>query len=117
MTIWKFIIAVILAATLVVPSHAGWRRPRAQQEQLLPPIEYRNYKGKYELLRASVKWITLICKELLGPNQLETVACTLNGGDKCIVLIAMDEELDARGWDFEIVLEHEKGHCAGWSHK
>jgi hypothetical protein len=35
---------------------------------------------------------------------------------KCTVWIMTDEELRKAGWDYNIVLRHEIGHCNGWRH-
>ena len=113
---WLFL-AIAVAFFLLSAStcHAGWRS-RAEQEKYLPPPKYSNYKGEYQILRASIYWITMICQNSLKYEHQEAVGCVRAQGTKCIVLIALDEQLKERGWDYDIVLKHELGHCAGGKH-
>ena len=118
---WLFLaIAVAFLILSTSTCHAGWRS-RAEQEKYLPPEKYSNYAGEYQIMRASVYWITMICQDLPKNESdeskyRESLGCARMQQAKCIVLIAFDEQLKERGWDYDIVLKHELGHCAGGKH-
>jgi hypothetical protein len=94
----------------------GWRT-RAMQEKFLPPEQYRHYDGPYKVSRASIDWISTLCQDSLKKSGASrALGCSFKYPKKCEILIATDEELEERGWDYSIVLAHELGHCAGWRH-
>jgi hypothetical protein len=112
---WLFV-AILVAFFLLSIStcHAGWRT-RASQEKMLPPAEYV-YTGEYVVLRIAVEQITVICHNALKKSGQRAVGCSFKQQVKCIILIAIDHDLELTGWDYDIVLQHELGHCAGWQH-
>jgi hypothetical protein len=79
---------------------------------ILPPVEFdKPYAGKLMIRRVDSKEeVQRVC-QLSRP----TVGCAVKPVvDMCIIVIADDAAIAARGWTYEIVLRHEIGHCNGW---
>jgi hypothetical protein len=113
---WLFL-AIAVAFVLLSTStcHAGWRS-RVSQEKMLPPPQFFQYWGDYEIHRIPIDEVTILCKNALKQPGQRAVACSMWRQGKCIIFISNERDLDDAGWDYDIVLRHEMGHCAGWRH-
>jgi hypothetical protein len=100
------------------PKKEPW--PIALQERYLPPSEYDHaYDGELTVLRTLESVVFRACAVRLKPDQhpLGCSRITSSLPRKCTVWIVTDEELKDGGWNYDIVLRHETGHCNGWVHK
>jgi len=128
MTIWK--ISLLAAACLLLPAQVSPEpiyKPRPltpsyieqlRQMNYLPPPEYdREYKGELKVVRGTQQELRAYCPGWFYPNY-NAIGCTklALGGQVCTIYILNDQGLQAIGWDFEIVVRHERAHCNGWVH-
>jgi len=108
---WLVILFLAWCATITLYTVVfGNARSRAEQEKLLPPAEYDyHYEGILFVHRAPMD------KMDCNPKRL---ACAKVWQDKpiCSIWIASDDDLKRYGYDYDIVLRHELGHCNGWRH-
>ena len=97
------------AARLVRP--APYLMKPSGPVKILPPVEFSNYKGKYTIERVET------------PEQVQTrcaltkpaLACAVRSNTApCRIVMVGDDYIRATGYTPDIVLTHEKGHCAGW---
>jgi hypothetical protein len=79
---------------------------------ILPPVEYdRPYDGELILNRLDTEQdVADFCK-LKGPR----LGCAYRiGYTRCVVTIASDASIRARGFTRDVVMRHELAHCLGW---
>jgi hypothetical protein len=97
------------------------RRPYSQenltsfsrQQAFLPPLAYDfPYTGKLTVRRVGPDQMRLVCP-LPKPGRV-TIGCAHIGKGECEVIIADNTTLEFLGWNYQLVLRHELGHCEGW---
>jgi hypothetical protein len=94
--------------------------PMAFQERMLPPKEFdHKYDGDLTIRYLIPDDVRRECAAGMKPGQGPPLACarSYQGPPKtCTIWMMTGAELNKRGWDYDIVLRHELGHCAGWHH-
>jgi hypothetical protein len=89
-----------------------------RSKNILPPPEYdREFKGELTIKRGTQNDLRAACPNSFRPGN-HAIGCAkrLLDGQICIIYMLNDVGLQMIGWDYQIVLRHELGHCAGWSH-
>src|SRR5216684_1345144 len=71
----------------------------------------RPYKGTLIVTIESQATIGAICPHIEAAAKL---GCNIKWPDKCWVIVAPKEEIEAAGYSVESVVRHEIGHCNGW---
>jgi len=105
-------IAALLLATGA--AHAAWKLPMDTQAKVLPPKEFDHpFDGRTELSRVTQAEINRICP---NPGQRKYACGGLRPDGICVVWIVDDDGLDLSGYDYDVILRHEIGHCNGWHH-
>jgi hypothetical protein len=96
----------------------GLKAPAMKERWVLPPVEYdRPFGGHMDVLRefTEVQMAVLCPRDTSGRVAL---ACAFARGPKyCLVLVAAEDAIRARGWTEDTILRHERGHCNGWTDK
>ena len=135
MTAWKLsllaTLCLLLPAQSIPPNANMWdwtprpqkpyQLPMAYQEKLLPPEEFdHEYDGELTIKYMTPDDIHRLCNPALNvKNGQQALACTrafLSLPKSCIIYMMTAQELEKRGWSYDIVLRHETGHCNGWVH-
>jgi hypothetical protein len=136
MTKWKVTLLaaqwLLLSAQTIPPDvnvNWDWRpplQPKPQllplvvQERVLPPKEFdHDYDGNLTIKHMNRDDIYRECALAMRPGQGKPLACTraFHGVPKtCSIWIMFEGDLNRLGWDYNIVLRHELGHCNGWHH-
>jgi hypothetical protein len=71
------------------------------------------WASQLTLLRTLEPVVYRACQSRFKPSQ-RAIGCsllTLTIPSKCTIYIVTDEELNKYGWDYDIILRHELGHC------
>jgi hypothetical protein len=96
----------------------GLKAPAMKERWVLPPVEYdREFGGHMDVLRdfTEVQMAVLCPRDTSGRVAL---ACAFARGPKyCLILVASEDAIRARGWTEDTILRHERGHCNGWPDK
>ena len=96
----------------LTPGYVEWLR----QLNYLPPPEFdHEFKGELKVVRGSQQELRTACPNSFHPGNI-ALGCTRLIYDTCTIYILNDQGLQATGWDYEIVLRHERAHCNGWRH-
>jgi hypothetical protein len=86
---------------------------------VLPPSEFdREYDGELEIIHKIPEDIYRTCQSAVR-NGHRALACSrafLGNPKACTIYMMTENELARLGWDYNIVLRHELGHCQGWKH-
>jgi hypothetical protein len=94
--------------------------PRAFLERSLPPKEFdHKYDGELTTRYMIPEDVHRQCAAAMKPGNLPPLACTqaFQGPPKsCIIWMMTETELNKRGYSYDIVFRHERGHCNGWHH-
>jgi hypothetical protein len=104
----KYILAII-GLLWAIPAQA---QPNMR---LLPPAEYDHpYDG--ELIVVQKEGATSRCPDNGAFTFKPILGCAFRDiqNNRCLVLLAPAEVIERYGWNTEIVLRHERGHCLGW---
>lgn len=126
MTIWKITLLAALwpllsaqapfppASRQLPPEYVEYLRSRL----ILPPAEYdQDFKGELTIKRGTQNDLRSACPNTFrAGNHAVGCAKRLLDGQICVIYILNDIGLQMIGWDYELVLRHELGHCAGWVH-
>jgi hypothetical protein len=111
----KKLLLASVAALSVLGASAAHADGRNLTMTTLPPPEYdKPYTGELSILRFSTdEEIRRSCK---GNGM--GIACSSRSpdGSQCSVLIAANNILKARHFNYAVALRHELGHCNGWRH-
>ena len=120
-------VAVIAALLLATGTANAWQRALSFQEQFLPPKEFdHEYTGALTIFKdLKSEDLPAGCQkavaEMKRPDLLpEALACsTANhfGPDTCAIWIVGKDIIEYEGWDYDIIMRHEIGHCNGWRHE
>jgi hypothetical protein len=88
--------------------------PALAQLCLLPPEEFDHYDGPvaYQLARDQ-DHVRELCRMTFSLGVALACAFRYPNGT-CLIIKVSDDEIRAAGHDPDIVLRHERGHCAGW---
>lgn len=106
--------ALLLA--LVLPASAQEALPRFSPKlPVLPPVEYdKPYTGALTIMEVpSQDAMRAMCHPAKDIRPL--LGCALRHATSCTILVATEAQMKAAGWQKEIVVRHETGHCLGWS--
>jgi hypothetical protein len=98
----------------LTPEYVEWLRSK----NFLPPPQFdRPYEGELKIVRGTQADLRAACPSSfkLGNHAIGCMQLHLQGMP-CIIYILNDIGLQAIGWDYDIVLRHERGHCNGWKH-
>jgi hypothetical protein len=105
------------------PDNKPYQFPRAFQERVLPPKEFdHEYDGELTIKYMIPEDIDAQCrsaKRASGSTANRSLACTWAQQvptKKCTIWMMTLPTLARLGWDYNIVLRHEIGHCNGWHH-
>jgi hypothetical protein len=94
-----------------------YQMPMEFQKRILPPPEYdHDYDGELTILRTLEPVVYRACRTVIKPGRSPLGCSQRMAPRKCTIWIVTDEELRQRGWDYNMVLRHELGHCNGWVH-
>ena len=107
----------ISAAVLILLTAAA---AHAQQNGLFPVMpspgsEYdKPYTGTLIEIRVGVDLMGRLCPKFHGYPV--TFGCSHQSivDDQCLILIVEDKILNAAGWTYELIRQHEISHCNGW---
>ena len=133
MTAWKVTLLatqwLLLSAQSIPPDANMWdwtprsekpyQFPMAFQERLLPPKEFdHKYDGELTIKYMIPEDIHRLCNPALNVKGQQALACTRADfkPNRCTIYMMTAQELEKRGWSYDIVLRHEIGHCNGWHH-
>ena len=135
MTAWKVTLLAtqwLLLSAQTIPPNANitdwtprpdakpYQLPMAYQQQMLPPKEFdHEYDGELTIKYMIPQDIHRLCNPALNTKGQNALACTsaFQGAPKrCTIYMMTAQELEHRGWSYDIVLRHELGHCNGWYH-
>jgi hypothetical protein len=106
-----------LLPPLPPPIEVPSRDPVALRKRHLPPAEYdHDYAGDLLVVRASDAEVRRLCYPNIKPGQAAIGCAFMDAPKKCRILIVTDDVLKRTGYDYDIVLRHEVGHCNGWHH-
>jgi hypothetical protein len=105
------------------PDPKPYQLPRAFQERVLPPKEFdHEYDGEltihhlleqdlYEKCRGAVRGSGMSGRALACTAAIQTPR------KKCTIWMMTEPTLARLGWDYNIIMRHEIGHCNGWHHE
>ena len=127
MTKWKITLLassclLLSAQTLPETYYGGRQLTPAYVEYLrsiyiLPPPEYDHpFKGELTVKRGTQNDLRTACPNTFRPGNNALGCAKLVFDTICIIYMLNDVGLQMTGWDYEIVLRHERGHCNGWLH-
>ena len=116
MTAWKVTLLAtqwLLLSTQSVPLDVKW------EQGVLPPKEFdHEYDGELKIQHMIAEDIDELCRGAVRDGQ-RALACTraFYGNPKsCTIYMMTEDDLARLGWNYNIVLRHELGHCNGWHH-
>ena len=106
-----------VSATRPLMSEKSAQMPCSSKNFLPPPQFDRPYEGELKIVRGTQADLRAACPSSfkLGNHAIGCMQLHLQGMP-CIIYILNDIGLQAIGWDYDIVLRHERGHCNGWKH-
>jgi hypothetical protein len=100
-----------------VVQHRYPQMPMETQKRILPPPEYdHDYNGELTILRTLEPVVYRACRSVIKPGHSPLGCAQRTGPKSCTIWIVTDQELKERGWDYEMVFRHERGHCNSWRH-
>ena len=127
MTTWKVTLLAtqwLLLSTQAVPEpyyNGRSLTPRyveyLRSISILPPLEFdHEYKGELKIVRGTQDDLRAACPNMFRPEN-NAIGCAPRPlGGVCTIYILDDKGLQSIGWDYEIVVRHERAHCNGWNH-
>jgi hypothetical protein len=107
---------VIFWLFMVLRPANAWQYSEEYQAGRLPPKEFdHEYHGTLTVF-------PIIDLTMLNfpPGCHTTLACAYadwRGPNTCAIWIAGKDEIEYQGWNYDIVMRHEIGHCNGWHHE
>src|SRR5262245_35150486 len=115
--LWLAVIMLFIVGTFtwaVCPARGQQSFPKVQMAQPLPPVEYDHwYEGDLTIrIVNSVEHLALACK--WSEVRPKSLACASVRPNSCTIYLLQDEVSRELGWDHNVVLRHEMGHCNGW---
>lgn len=111
---------LILAVQTISNSLPAQQYPMAYQERVLPPAQYdHDYDGELIIRHMSEREIYEQCRTAARDGYGKPFACSrafLGEPKRCFVYMMIESDLAKLGWNYNIVMRHELGHCNGWKH-
>jgi hypothetical protein len=80
---------------------------------MMPPLQFDHvYQGKLTVKRVDPDQMRLACPKPKPGNTM--LGCAHVGQGACEIIILDDASLADLGFNSDIILRHESGHCNGW---
>ena len=96
-------------------AHAQNQYPMTIQERFLPPKEFdHRYTGTLTIFKDMKQ--ENIPRECPGYKPFACARANHFGPNTCANTIVEKDEIEKLGWNYDIVMRHEIGHCNGWHH-